>query len=125
VCHSDLSIIGVDYAFEAAGQAALLEQAIATIRPGGTVVGVGAPPLEQGISIPAVVGFTATEKRLVGCLLGTVNAHRDIPRFLALARAGRLDLGAMITDRYPLDEVAAAVDNLRQRRGIRTALRIG
>jgi S-(hydroxymethyl)glutathione dehydrogenase/alcohol dehydrogenase len=121
----DLTGVGIDYAFEAAGQAALLEQAIAAIRPGGTVVGVGAPPFEQGISIPAVVGFTATEKRLVGCLLGTVNAHRDIPRFLALARAGRLDLGAMITDRYPLDEVGTAVDNLVQRRGIRTALRIG
>jgi S-(hydroxymethyl)glutathione dehydrogenase / alcohol dehydrogenase len=121
----DLTGIGVDYAFEAAGQAALIEQGIATIRPGGTVVCVGAPPLAQGISIPAVVGFTATEKRLVGCLLGSVNAHRDIPRLLALARAGRLDLAAMITDRYPLDDVTAAVDNLQQRRGIRTALTIG
>jgi hypothetical protein len=30
----------------------------------------------------------------------------------------------MITDRYPLAEVDAAVENLRQRRGIRTALRV-
>ena len=59
------------------------------------------------------------------CLLGSVNAHRDIPRLLALARAGRLDLSGMITDRYPLDEVDAAVDNLRRRRGIRTSLTIG
>jgi S-(hydroxymethyl)glutathione dehydrogenase / alcohol dehydrogenase len=120
----DLTGVGVDYCFEAAGQAALIEQGIATIRPGGTVVGVGAAPLDQGISIPAVVGFTATEKRFVGCLLGSVNAHRDILRFLALARAGRLDLGAMITDRYPLDDVVAAVDNFQRRRGIRTALSI-
>jgi Zn-dependent alcohol dehydrogenase len=121
----DLTGVGMDYCFEAAGQAALIEQGIATSRAGGTTVGVGAPPIDQGISIPMVAGFTATEKRLVGCLLGSVNAHRDIPRFLALARAGRLDLGAMITDRYPLDEVEAAVDNLRERRGIRTALSIG
>ena len=120
----DLTGVGMDYCFEAAGQAALIEQGIASNRAGGTTVGVGAAPIDQGISIPMVAGFTATEKRLVGCLLGTVNAHRDIPRFLALAKAGRLDLGAMITDRYPLDDVVAAVDNLRERRGIRTSLRI-
>ena len=120
----DLTGIGMDYCFEAAGQAALLEQGIASSRAGGTTVGVGAPPIDQGISIPMVAGFTATEKRLIGCLLGSVHAHRDIPRLLALAKAGRLDLGGMITDRYPLDEVTAAVDNLQQRRGIRTALTI-
>jgi Zn-dependent alcohol dehydrogenase len=121
----DLTGIGMDYCFEAAGQAALLEQGIASSRAGGTTVGVGAAPIDQGISIPMVAGFTATEKRLIGCLLGSVHAHRDIPRFLALAKAGRLDLAGMITDRYPLDDVTAAVDNLQQRRGIRTALTIG
>jgi S-(hydroxymethyl)glutathione dehydrogenase/alcohol dehydrogenase len=120
----DLTGIGMDYCFEAAGQAALIEQGIASSRPGGTTVGVGAPPIDQGISIPMVTAFTATEKRLIGCLLGSVDAHRDIPRFLALAKAGRLDLAGMITDRYPLDEVTDAVENLRQRRGIRTSLRI-
>jgi Zn-dependent alcohol dehydrogenase len=120
----DLTSVGMDYCFEAAGHAALIEQGIATSRTGGTIVCVGAPPIGQGISIPMVAAFAATEKRLMGCLLGSVNAHRDIPRLLALTGAGRLDLAAMITDRYPLDEVDAAVDNLRQRRGLRTALSI-
>jgi S-(hydroxymethyl)glutathione dehydrogenase/alcohol dehydrogenase len=120
----DVSGVGVDYAFEAAGQAALIELGIATVRPGGTVVGVGAPSVDQGVTIPTFAAFSAMEKRLVGCLLGSVNAHRDIPRFLALARAGRLDIGAMITHRFPLDDVGAAVENLRQRQGIRTALRV-
>ena len=121
----DLTGVGMDYCFEAAGQAALLTQGINASRPGGTTVGVGAPPIDQNLTIPMVTAFTATEKRLIGCLLGSVNAHRDIPRLLALAKAGRLDLGAMITDRYPLDEVVDAVDNLRQRRGLRTSLRVG
>ncbi|HET6954349.1 MAG TPA: Zn-dependent alcohol dehydrogenase [Acidimicrobiales bacterium] len=121
----DLTGVGMDYCFEAAGQAALLEQGIATARPGGTIVGVGAPPIDQGLSIPMAAGFTVTEKRLIGCLLGSVKPQRDIPRFLALAKAGRLDLGAMITDRFALDEIGAAVDNLRERRGIRTAVAIG
>ena len=120
----ELTGIGMDYCFEAAGQAALVEVGMNASRAGGTTVAVGAPPMDQGISIPMAVAFTVTEKRLLGCLLGSMNGHRDIPRLLALAKAGRLDLAGMITDRYPLADVDAAVDNLRQRRGIRTALQV-
>lgn len=114
--------IGADYAFEAAGQASLIEQGIMVVRPGGTIVCVGAPAIDQGISIPAVVGFTASEKRLIGCLLGSVHAHRDIPRLLALWKAGRLDLEAMITARLPLSDTQQALDSLVAREGIRTVL---
>jgi S-(hydroxymethyl)glutathione dehydrogenase/alcohol dehydrogenase len=116
--------IGVDYAFEAAGQAALIEQGINAIRPGGTVVGVGAPPIDQGISIPGVVGFTATEKKFIGCLLGSVHAQRDIPRLLALWQAGRLDLEGMITHRMPLEQTEDALDLMRKREGLRTVLSV-
>lgn len=117
--------IGVDYAFEAAGQAALIEQGIMATRPGGTICCVGAPPIEQGISIPMVVGFTATEKKLIGCLLGSVHAQRDIPRLLALWRTGRLDLEGMITHRMPLSETETALELMRRREGIRTVLTVG
>jgi len=117
--------IGVDYAFEAAGHAALIELGIAATRSGGTTVCVGAPPVDQGISIPGVVGFGATEKRLVGCLLGSVHAQRDIPRLLALWRAGRLDLEGMITERLPLADAEAGLDRLRDPQGIRTVLTVG
>ena len=116
--------IGVDYSFEAAGQASLIEQGIMATRSGGTIACVGAPPLEQGISIPMVVGFTATEKKLIGCLLGSVHGQRDIPRLLALWRAGRLDLEGMITQRLPLDQTEEALDAMRNREGIRTVLTV-
>lgn len=116
--------IGFDYAFEAAGQAALIEQGIAAVRPGGTTVCVGAPPIDQGISIPGVVGFTATEKKLIGCLLGSVHAQRDVPLLLALWRAGRLDLEGMVTDRLPLDDAEGGLERLRRREGIRTVLTV-
>jgi len=116
--------IGVDYAFEAAGQAALIEQGIMATRPGGTICCVGAPALDQGLSIPAVVGFTASEKRLIGCLLGSVHAQRDIPMMLALWKAGRLDLEAMITDRMPLERTEDALQLMRDRQGLRTVLSV-
>jgi Zn-dependent alcohol dehydrogenase len=114
--------IGVDYAFEAAGQAALIEQGIAATRNGGTTVCVGAPPLDQGISLPGVVTFTATEKKITGCLLGSVHSQRDVPRLLGLWKAGRLDLDGMITARLPLAAAQDAVDALADRQGIRTVL---
>jgi Zn-dependent alcohol dehydrogenase len=117
--------IGVDYAFEAAGVAALIEQGISATRPGGTTVCVGAPPLDQGISIPAVVTFGAMEKKLIGCLLGSVHAQRDVPKLVALWQAGRLDLDGMITHRLPLDRTQEALDALVRREGIRTVLSVG
>ena len=117
--------IGVDYAFESAGQASLLETGIAATRPGGTTVGVGAPPIDQSITLHGVVGFTAMEKKLIGCLLGSSDSHREIPRLLNLWKAGRLDLEGMITSRRPLDELPAALDDMKARKGIRTVLQVG
>jgi Zn-dependent alcohol dehydrogenase len=123
-CYDLTGGIGVDYAFEAAGLAALIESGIAATRAGGTTVCVGAPPLDQGITIDAVVGFTATEKKLIGCLLGSCDSHREVPRLLALWKAGRLDLDAMITARRPLSEINEALDDLKAKQGIRTVLQV-
>lgn len=116
--------IGVDYAFEAAGVAKLIEVGIAATRAGGTTVCVGAPPIDQGVTLNAVVGFTTTEKKLVGCLLGSSDSQREVPRLLALWKAGRLDLDGMITARRPLVEIGAALADLQAKQGIRTVLQV-
>lgn len=118
----DLTRVGFDYAFETAGRAALIEQGINAVRPGGTVVAVGAPPLEEGLQIPTVVGFTAMEKKLVGCLLGSANSQLEIPRLVGLWQAGRLDLDAMVTARRPLAEINEAMADARSRKGLRTVI---
>lgn len=114
--------MGVDYAFETAGRAALVQTGLAAARNGGTVVCVGAPPLGESIEIPLAAGFVISEKKLVGCTLGSCNSLRDIPRLVGLWQAGRLDLEAMITTRRPLAEINQAMDDLRASRGIRTVL---
>ena len=59
---------------------------------------------------------------MVGSLLGSVNARRDIPLLIALWQAGRLDLEGLITAQRPITEVNEAFDDLRASRGIRTVL---
>jgi S-(hydroxymethyl)glutathione dehydrogenase / alcohol dehydrogenase len=118
----ELTTVGVDYAFDAVGRASLVQTGIAATRHGGTTVCVGAAPLEDVIQIAPAALFTLTEKRVIGCALGSCNALRDIPRLLALWQAGRLDLEALITARRPLAEINQGLDDLRAARGIRTVL---
>ncbi|HEX7096872.1 MAG TPA: zinc-binding dehydrogenase [Acidimicrobiales bacterium] len=114
--------IGVDYAFDAAGSARLLEAGLLATRRGGTTVGVGAPGAGESVTINPAVMHVVLEKKLLGCLFGSANAHREVPRLLSLWRAGRLDLESMISFRRPLDEINDGFDDLRAGRGIRTVL---
>ena len=116
--------IGMDYAFETAGVAALIEQGINAIRGGGKVVCVGAPPFEDPINIPSAVVFAISEKKLCGCLLGSSNSLHEIPRLIRLWKAGKLNLEGMITARRPLAEVNEGLADLAAGRGIRTVLEI-
>jgi len=114
--------IGMDYAFETAGIAKLVETGIAVTRPGGTTIAVGAPPLEQGIEINPFVMFSTSEKKLCGCLMGSCNSLRDIPRLVGLWQSDQLDLAGMVTNRRPIEEINEAVEDLQASRGLRTVL---
>jgi S-(hydroxymethyl)glutathione dehydrogenase/alcohol dehydrogenase len=119
----ELTGIGADVAFDAVGSAALVEAGVEAVRSGGTVVMVGAPPPEQNASVNVATAMF-TEKRIVGSLLGSCWAPRDIPRLVGLWRTGRLDLAGMVTSRRPLDEVNEALEDLEAGRGLRTVLQI-
>lgn len=116
--------VGADFAFETAGRASLVSVGLAATRNGGTVVCVGAPPITEKIEIAPAALFTVSEKKLVGCILGSSNSLFEIPRLVALWRAGRLDLEGLITARRPLAEVDRALADLREGRGIRTVLEV-
>jgi S-(hydroxymethyl)glutathione dehydrogenase / alcohol dehydrogenase len=118
----ELTGVGVDYAFDAVGRASLVQVGLATTRNGGTTVCVGAAPMEDVIQVAPAALFTLTEKKLIGCALGSCNSVREIPRLLALWQAGRLDLESLITARRPLADIDRAFDDLRAARGIRTVL---
>ncbi len=116
-----LTGIGADVAFDAVGSAALVEAGLASVRSRGTVVMVGAPPPEEQASVNVAVTMF-TEKRLVGSLLGSCYAPRDIPRLIELWQAGRLDLDAMVTSRRPLEQANEALDDMAAGKGLRTVL---
>lgn len=114
--------IGVDYAFDGAGHSSLITAGLQASRIGGTTVMVGAATDPLELPIPALL--LSQEKKLVGCLLGSCNGHRDVPRFLALWRKGVLDLESMISHRRPIADVNLGLDDMREGRGLRTVLEL-
>jgi len=117
-----LTGVGVDYAFDAVGRSNLIEDGLRATRAGGTTVCVGAAPIDHAITIAPAALFTITEKKLLGCTLGSCNSLLEIPRLIALWQSGRLDLAALVTARRPLAEIDLALADLRAGRGIRTVL---
>lgn len=120
----ELTGVGADYAFEAAGHAVLVSQGVQAIRSHGTVVCVGAPAVTEAIEIAPASLFVLQEKRIMGTALGGSHALYEIPRLVSLWQSGRLDLESMITARRPLAQINEAMDDLRASKGIRTVLEI-
>ena len=96
--------IGVDTVIDCVGSAATFEQAWALCRSGGTIVMVGVPAPDVRMTVP-LTEFALTGKRVIGCQYGGSSVFRDIPKYVALAEAGRMDLGIFVGQRVALDEV--------------------
>jgi Zn-dependent alcohol dehydrogenase len=80
--------------------------------------------MDEAIEVRPAALLVASERKLQGCLLGSSNSLREIPRLVALWQSGRLDLESLVTARRPLDEVDRALSDLRAGRGIRTVLQV-
>jgi alcohol dehydrogenase len=112
---------GAHYAFETVGSAAVLGQAYAATRRGGTTVTVGLPHPSQLLSIPAV-SLVAEERTLKGSYLGSAIPSRDIPRYIALYQAGRLPVDRLLTSTVRLESLNEAFDTLAAGTSIRQVL---
>ena len=83
---------------------------------------VGAPPIEDTVTIDAAVIFMTMGKRILSSLLGGCWPARDIPRLIGYWREGRLDLGGLVTRRLDLAEVNEGIRLLRETDGVRTVV---
>ncbi len=102
---------GADKVIETVGSAAVLAQAYAATRRGGTVVTVGLPHPDQMLSIQAV-SLVLEERTLRGSYLGSSLPERDIPRLVAMHREGRLPVERLLSTRIGLDRINEGFDAL-------------
>ena len=118
---ADLTRGGADVAIETAGKASVLADAYAATRRGGRTVTVGLPNPAEQLMIPAV-SLVGDGKTLMGSYMGNAIPKRDIPRYIALWRAGRLPVERLLTATRPLDEINAALDDLASGAAIRQVM---
>ncbi|MCL8027148.1 NAD(P)-dependent alcohol dehydrogenase [Nocardioides bruguierae] len=98
-----VAALEADSFVECSGATPALLQGLRAVRPGGTVVLVGMGADEA--TLPTAY-LAAMEISLTG-----VFRYVDTwPRGIALAQAGMVELDALVTHRYPLEEVEAALD---------------
>ena len=104
---------GADFAFEAVGVPALMEATYASVRAGGTATLVGVGRLTESFQLNALMG-SLSGKTLKGSMYGDANPHADFPRLLGLYQRGKLDLDAMVTNTYSIDDGLQAFADLEK-----------
>ena len=112
---------GAQVAIESVGSGRVLAEAYRLTRRGGRTVTVGLPNPAEPLTIPAV-SLVADAKTLSGSYMGAAIPARDVPRYIALWRAGRLPVERLLSATRPLAEINAALDDLASGRAIRQIL---
>ncbi|MBV8151118.1 MAG: zinc-binding dehydrogenase, partial [Candidatus Eremiobacteraeota bacterium] len=110
---------GVDYAFEVSGVARAFEQAAASICAGGMMVAVGIPRRSDQAQIsPAML--VLRDRTIRGAFMSSAVPRRDIPRYVALWKAGKLPVEKLVSGSVGLESVNEAMDALAAGESLRT-----
>jgi S-(hydroxymethyl)glutathione dehydrogenase/alcohol dehydrogenase len=102
---------GVDVFIDNTGQPANIEMGYQITKAQGRVSLVGVPRIGNTISIYSLPLHFG--KGLSGSHGGEAVPQNDIPRYHNLYRAGKLQLKQLLTEKYPLDQINKAIDDMR------------
>ncbi len=96
--------LGVDLAFECAGEQETLDQCVDVLTPGGTLLAVGIPELDR-------VSFLMDQMRRKELTVQNVRRQNDCTaEAIRVAASGQVDLDPMVTHTYTLDRTGEAFD---------------
>ena len=113
---------GADVVTETTGIAKVIERAYELTQPDGKTILVGVPRIGDNVSIYTLpLHFN---KVLKGSHGGGAIPHVDIPNYIRLAHAGKLNLNGMITHEFKLDEVNQAIELVKTGEAGRVVLRL-
>ena len=113
----DLTGGGADYALDAIGLPLTQEQILRSVRPGYSGLNKGGTALLIGITPPDAKAMLDTSlfvgnRSFTRTSGGDCKPDRDFPIFVRWFREGKLKLNELVTNRYSLDQINTAVDDL-------------
>ncbi|WP_104203400.1 zinc-dependent alcohol dehydrogenase family protein [Billgrantia saliphila] len=109
---------GVDCAIEMAGSEKALELAYQVTRRGGITVTGGLPHPDKKVAIQQV-SLVAEERTLKGSYVGSCVPIRDVARYIALFRQGRLPVDKLLSDTLTLDQINDGFEKLAAGKAVR------
>lgn len=117
----DLTGGGADFAIDAIGLPLTQEQILRAVRPGFSGLNKGGTALLVGITPPDAKAILDTSlflgnRSFTRTSGGDCKPDRDFPIFLRWVREGKLQLHELITNRYKLEQINEAVDDLEHGR---------
>ena len=98
---------GVDVAVEALGTQATFEAALRVLRPGGTLSSLGVYSTDLTLPLGPFAAGLGDHTIVTSLCPGGKERMR---RLMAIVASGRVDLGAMVTHHFKLDDIEAAYD---------------
>jgi S-(hydroxymethyl)glutathione dehydrogenase / alcohol dehydrogenase len=113
---------GVDYAFEVVGLPETMRQAWDCLAKRGLGVVVGVSPLSAEVSVP-VMSLVFEERTLTGSIYGSARPRHEIPKLIALYRAGKLKLDELLTRSWPFQDINEAYAALERGEVARSVVR--
>lgn len=114
----EAGLAATDVVIETVGKAAVLATAYGFAKRGGRIITVGLPNPAEELSINAL-SLVADGKALMGSYMGSSIPSRDIPRYIALWRAGRLPVEKLLTSVSPLEDINDLMDLLAAGKAVR------
>lgn len=112
---------GADFVFVTVGSKTAIESATNFITKNGTVVVVGMPGSDVRTDYdPATLA--AWSQKIVGTKMGSAIQSEDIPELIKLYQAGNLKLEPLISNRYQLEEINEAIDEVRRGEAIKNVI---
>jgi len=112
---------GVDTAIEVAGVTKAMETAYAVTRRGGTTVTAGLSHHEHKVELPQS-HLVFEERTVKGSFMGGCVVRRDVPRYLALYKPGRLPIDRLRSGLIGLEDLNEGFDKLARGEAIRQML---
>lgn len=107
---------GADVALEAIGNPNTIQEAFASLHPGGRLVVVGYSDHEVALNAGRIMYREMEIRGSLGC------RPVDYPRVIELARIGRIQVAPLVTASFLLENINEGLDALRHSQGIRSVV---
>jgi Zn-dependent alcohol dehydrogenase len=112
---------GADYVFVTVGGASVITQGIDMSAPTGVTMMVGMPNIADTITF-SPFPLIRFERVLTGAFMGGAKLHLEIPKLIALYKAGKLKLDELITHRFSLEDINKGIEEVVNGKALRNVI---